>query len=84
MTRYAVLLRGINLGRAKRVAMADLRALLDEAGFEGVATLLQSGNVVLESGKSAPRSGGRSRRRSRRAWTWTSRPSSGPPRRSAR
>jgi uncharacterized protein (DUF1697 family) len=53
MTRYAVLLRGINLGRAKRVAMADLRALLAEAGFSDVATLLQSGNVVLSDGRSA-------------------------------
>jgi uncharacterized protein (DUF1697 family) len=53
VTRYAVLLRGINLGRAKRVGMADLRALLEEAGFEDVATLLQSGNVVLSSGSSS-------------------------------
>ncbi|WP_309238749.1 DUF1697 domain-containing protein [Actinoplanes aureus] len=49
MARYAVLLRGINLGRSRRVGMADLRALLVEEGYEGVATLLQSGNVVLES-----------------------------------
>src|SRR3712207_6281217 len=49
MTRYAVLLRGINVGRAKRIGMADLRALLTDAGFTDVATLLQSGNVVLDS-----------------------------------
>jgi uncharacterized protein (DUF1697 family) len=48
-----VLLRGINVGRAKRVGMADLRALLEEAGFEDVRTLLQSGNVVLESDHAA-------------------------------
>jgi uncharacterized protein (DUF1697 family) len=53
MTRYAVLLRGINVGRAKRIAMADLRARLGEAGFEDVATLLNSGNVVLGSSESA-------------------------------
>jgi len=51
--RYAVLLRGINVGSAKRVAMADLRELLTEAGFEDVRTHLNSGNVVL-TGKSAP------------------------------
>jgi uncharacterized protein (DUF1697 family) len=45
--RYAVLLRGINVGRAKRVAMADLRALLEDAGYTGVRTHLNSGNVVL-------------------------------------
>ena len=48
MARYAVLLRGINVGRAKRVGMADLRELLTGAGYENVATLLQSGNVVLD------------------------------------
>ncbi|SEO60123.1 DUF1697 domain-containing protein [Trujillonella endophytica] len=53
MTRYAVLLRGINVGRGKRVGMADLRGLLEEAGFSDVATLLQSGNVALTSEDSA-------------------------------
>ncbi|MGY1745033.1 DUF1697 domain-containing protein [Blastococcus sp. SYSU D00695] len=53
MTRYAVLLRGINVGRAKRVGMPELRALLTDADFEGVATLLQSGNVVLDSDRGA-------------------------------
>jgi uncharacterized protein (DUF1697 family) len=43
------LLRGINLGPKRRVAMADLRALLQAAGFEDVRTHLQSGNVVLET-----------------------------------
>ena len=47
MPRYAVLLRGINVGRAKRVAMADLRALLEDAGYTEVRTHLNSGNVVL-------------------------------------
>ena len=45
--RYAVLLRGINVGRAKRVAMADLRSLLEGAGYTAVRTHLNSGNVVL-------------------------------------
>lgn len=53
MTRYAVLLRGINVGRAKRVAMADLRAVLERAGHRDVATLLNSGNVVLDSDRPA-------------------------------
>lgn len=53
MPRYAVLLRGINVGSAKRIAMADLRELLTEAGFEDVRTHLNSGNVVM-TGKSAP------------------------------
>ena len=49
MTRYAVFLRGINVGRAHRIAMADLRALLTAEGHGEVRTLLQSGNVVLDA-----------------------------------
>ena len=45
--RYVALFRGINVGKAKRVAMADLRALLGNMGFTDVATLLNSGNAVF-------------------------------------
>jgi uncharacterized protein (DUF1697 family) len=41
------LFRGINVGKAKRIAMADLRALLGKLGYTGVATLLNSGNAVF-------------------------------------
>jgi uncharacterized protein (DUF1697 family) len=44
-----VLLRGINVGAHKRIAMPALRDALAEAGFEGVRTYVQSGNVVLSS-----------------------------------
>ena len=47
MTRYVALLRGINVGKAKRIAMADLRALLGKLGYTGVQTLLNSGNAVF-------------------------------------
>ena len=43
------MLRGINLGPARRVPMAELRALFAEAGYEDVRTYVQSGNVVLGS-----------------------------------
>jgi uncharacterized protein (DUF1697 family) len=43
------MLRGINLGPNRRVPMAELRALLREAGYADVRTYVQSGNVVLES-----------------------------------
>jgi uncharacterized protein (DUF1697 family) len=46
--RRVILLRGINLGPNRRVPMAELRALLTEAGYENVRTYLQSGNVVLD------------------------------------
>lgn len=51
MTTYVALLRGINVGKAKRVAMADLRALVEELGHTDVATVLMSGNVVFSSSK---------------------------------
>lgn len=46
------LLRGINVGKAKRVAMADLRALVERLGYGDVRTLLNSGNVVFTAPKS--------------------------------
>ncbi|MFI1019881.1 DUF1697 domain-containing protein [Streptomyces olivaceus] len=49
-TRYAALLRGINVGGARKLPMADLRALLEELGHGGVRTHLQSGQAVFASG----------------------------------
>jgi uncharacterized protein (DUF1697 family) len=51
VARHIVLLRGINLGSRNRVAMPRLRELLEDAGFEDVVTYVQSGNVVVSSGK---------------------------------
>lgn len=45
--KQVALLRGINVGRAKRVAMADLRALVEGLGYSDVRTLLNSGNIVF-------------------------------------
>jgi uncharacterized protein (DUF1697 family) len=53
--RQVILLRGVNLGPARRVGMADLRLLMEEAGFDEVSTYLQSGNVVLTSDRSPER-----------------------------
>jgi uncharacterized protein (DUF1697 family) len=47
-TRIA-LLRGVNLGANRRVAMADVRRVLAEAGFGDVRSVLQSGNLVFEA-----------------------------------
>jgi uncharacterized protein (DUF1697 family) len=46
---FVALLRGINVGRNRRIRMADLREALTAAGFGRVRTLLQSGNVVLDA-----------------------------------
>jgi uncharacterized protein (DUF1697 family) len=55
MARQIALLRGINLGSNKRVAMGRLRELLAELGYADVRTYLQSGNVVLTSPASPER-----------------------------
>jgi uncharacterized protein (DUF1697 family) len=47
-----LLLRGINIGPNKRIAMPALRELLSSEGFEDVRTYVQSGNVVLSSDRS--------------------------------
>src|SRR5262245_51187046 len=43
------LIRGINVGKAKRVSMAELKALVEKLGHGDVKTLLNSGNVVFTS-----------------------------------
>jgi uncharacterized protein (DUF1697 family) len=45
--RYVVLLRGVNVGPHKRIAMADLRQVLTELGYDDARTVLQSGNAVV-------------------------------------
>jgi uncharacterized protein (DUF1697 family) len=49
MTRYVVLLRGINVGGKNPVPMARLREVLGELGYEDVVTYIASGNVILSS-----------------------------------
>jgi len=54
MTRYVALLRGINVGGHRRIAMADLRSLLEDLGYTGVATYVQSGNAVFSGADADP------------------------------
>ena len=44
---HIALLRGINVGNAKRIAMADLKSVVESLGGTGVKTLLNSGHVVF-------------------------------------
>ena len=53
MTRYLVLLRGINVGGRNKVSMAALRELLESHSHTEVSTYIASGNVILSSDKSA-------------------------------
>jgi uncharacterized protein (DUF1697 family) len=56
MKRHIALLRGINVGKAKRVAMADLRTLMEALGYANVRTLLNSGNAVFDAKGGTPAS----------------------------
>jgi uncharacterized protein (DUF1697 family) len=47
MARQVALLRGINVGKTKRIAMEDLREMLVGLRYGDVKTLLASGNVVF-------------------------------------
>src|SRR4051812_33682760 len=47
--KFVCFLRGINVG-GRVVKMADLQACFSQLGFDHVSTVLQSGNVIFESG----------------------------------
>jgi uncharacterized protein (DUF1697 family) len=53
VTRYLVLLRGINVGGRNKLPMAALRELLESHGHAKVSTYIASGNVILSSDQSA-------------------------------
>lgn len=48
--RYIALLRGINVSGQKMIKMAELKSALEDLGFKGVKTYIQSGNVVFDYG----------------------------------
>ncbi|MGC0304496.1 DUF1697 domain-containing protein [Streptococcus sp. CL6.35] len=49
MTRYALLVRGINVGGKNKVVMAELRQELTELGLGNVETYINSGNIFFTS-----------------------------------
>ncbi|MBI5950560.1 MAG: DUF1697 domain-containing protein [Chloroflexi bacterium] len=51
MIQYLALLRGINVGGKNIIKMADLKAGFESMGFSNVATYIQSGNVLFQSGE---------------------------------
>ncbi|MEU9609168.1 DUF1697 domain-containing protein [Streptomyces sp. NPDC048057] len=52
-TRYAALLRGINVGGHRKVPMAELRAVIADLGHRDVVTHLQSGNAAFTAADDA-------------------------------
>ena len=51
MIRYALLVRGINVGGKNKVVMAQLRQELTELGLESVESYINSGNIFFYSSK---------------------------------
>ncbi len=49
MTAFVALLRAVNVGGTGKLAMSDLKALCEQAGFHAVQTYIASGNVVFRS-----------------------------------
>ena len=49
--KFVALLRGVNVGGANKVAMADLRALAVGLGWGDVKTYIASGNLVAQASK---------------------------------
>jgi uncharacterized protein (DUF1697 family) len=49
MKTFIAFLRGINVSGQRIINMAELRASLQNSGFENVSSYLQSGNLILKS-----------------------------------
>jgi uncharacterized protein (DUF1697 family) len=49
LTTHVALLRAVNVGGRGKVAMADLRAILADLGWETPQSVVQSGNLVFRS-----------------------------------
>ncbi|VSB16764.1 phosphopentomutase [Streptococcus pneumoniae] len=49
MTRYALLVRGINVGSKNKVVMAELRQELTNLALEKVESYINSGNIFFTS-----------------------------------
>lgn len=56
--KQIALIRGINVGKAKRVAMSELRAMLEGFGWSEVKTLLNSGNLIYRAPGVGPAAAG--------------------------
>ena len=53
MTTYVALLYSIVIDTKRRVVMSDLRAIAERLGYRNVRTLVSTGNLVFEAGRSS-------------------------------
>lgn len=63
--QYIALLRGINAGGRRRVAMADVRTLMTGMGYTGISAYLHSGNAAFTAAAQPADDGSRNRTGSR-------------------
>ncbi len=54
MTTHIALLRAVNVGGKNLVPMVALKAMMEELGFAGTRSLLQSGNLIFDAGRRKP------------------------------
>ena len=47
--KYIALLRGINVGKTKRIEMKKLKDLFTSLGYANVSTYINSGNIIFET-----------------------------------
>ena len=52
MKTFVALLRAVNVGGTGKLAMSELKAICEAAGFADVRTFIASGNVIFGSAKS--------------------------------
>lgn len=57
MTKYLILLRGINVSGTKMIKMDSLIKSLETIGFNDVQTYIQSGNILVTSDQTASKVG---------------------------
>ncbi len=55
MHKKIAILRGINVGRKRKILMADLKALCSALIWNDVKTYIQSGNIIFNSDKENPK-----------------------------
>ncbi len=49
--KYIALLRGINVGKTKRIDMKQLKSIFETIGYTSVSTYINSGNIIFESSR---------------------------------
>jgi uncharacterized protein (DUF1697 family) len=56
--RWVALLRAVNLGARNKVPMAELRTLIEDAGYGNVRTYIASGNILFDGPRAKARTAG--------------------------